>query len=80
MVGEIIAAGVGIVALFIVLIIAIIALAIFVFVFWIIMIVDAATRKFKNETDKIVWILIIVFLQILGAVIYYFVVKKPNKH
>ena len=45
-------------------------------IFWIWMIIDCAKRDFK---DKVVWILIIVFLHILGAVIYYFVVKRPAK-
>ena len=62
------------------LIILVIGIIIFLFIFWILMIIDAATRKFKNETEKIVWILIIIFLQILGAIIYYFIIKRSNKH
>lgn len=54
----------------------VLAAAIFSFVFWILMLVDCAQRSFKNETDKVVWILILVFLHALGAVIYYFAVKK----
>ena len=64
----------------ILLILLIIGLVVFFLVFRILMIIDAATRKFKNDTDKVVWILIIVFLQILGALIYYFVIKRRNKH
>ncbi|MFA5020041.1 MAG: PLDc N-terminal domain-containing protein [Candidatus Pacearchaeota archaeon] len=56
----------------------IIAGVVFLFVFWILMIVDCAKRKFKNDTDKIVWILVIVLAQVIGAVIYYFVVKRKN--
>jgi len=44
------------------------------FVFWIIMLVDSATRKFKSDTDKVVWILVIVLVGIIGALIYYFVI------
>lgn len=62
------------------LVIAIIALAIWAFIFWILMIVDCAQRKFRNDSDKIVWILVIIFTQIIGALIYYFIVKKKNKH
>lgn len=65
-----------IIASIILLILAIIALIIFISVFWIVMIVDCAKRNFKNENDKIVWILILIFLGILGAIIYYFVVKR----
>lgn len=58
----------------------VIVLAIFLTIFWILMIIDVAKRKFKNENDKIVWILIVILLYWLGAVIYYFVIKKGNKH
>ncbi|MEK6872488.1 MAG: PLDc N-terminal domain-containing protein [Nanoarchaeota archaeon] len=58
----------------------IIFLAVFLTVFWILMIIDVAKRKFKNENDKIVWILIVILLSWLGAIIYYFVVKRHNKH
>ena len=44
------------------------------------MIIDVAKRKFKNETDKIAWILIIIFTYVIGAIIYYFIIKRPNKH
>lgn len=57
-----------------------IVLAVFLTVFWVLMIIDIAKRKFKNENDKIIWILIVILLSWLGAVIYYFVIKKDNKH
>lgn len=72
--------GIGVTILVIFLSIAIIAFAIFLFIFWILMIIDCATRKFKDNMDKVVWMIVIVFLQILGAIIYYFVVKRNNKH
>ena len=71
--------GVGFTFLVILFAIAIIGFAIFLFVFWILMIVDCATRKFKNDIEKVVWILILIFVHILGAIIYYFVVKRQNK-
>jgi cytochrome bd-type quinol oxidase subunit 2 len=48
------------------------------FVFWIIMLVDSATRKFKEDSEKIVWVIVIVFTGIIGALIYYFVVYIKN--
>ena len=45
-------------------------------IFWIVMIVDCAKRNFKKDSEKIVWILVLVFLGVLGAIIYYFVVKR----
>lgn len=76
MVGELIALGVGVA----ILVLLLIAIAIWAFVFWILMIIDCATRKFKDSIEKVVWIIVIVFLHILGALIYYFVVKRQNKH
>ena len=70
----------GLIFLFVFLWILIAGLAIFALVFWILMIVDVAQRKFKNKNDSIMWILIIIFTGIIGALIYYFVVKKYNKH
>jgi len=75
MTGEFLVGGMVLMALFIFLIAS---LAIFLFVFWIWMIVDCATRKFKNDTDKIVWILVILFANLIGAVIYYFIVKRKK--
>lgn len=72
--------GIGITILVIFLAIAVIGLAIFLFIFWILMIIDCATRKFKDNMDKVVWMIVIVFLHILGAIIYYFVVKRKNIH
>ena len=49
------------------------------FVFWLWMLVDCLKRDFKKDYEKIVWVLVMIFLHLLGAVIYYFVVKIPNK-
>lgn len=50
----------------------------FVFIFWIWMIIDCLTRK-KFE-DKLVWILVLLFLNVLGAILYFFLVKsKKNR-
>jgi prolipoprotein diacylglyceryltransferase len=61
------------------LVLLIVAVVVLAFIFWIWMIVDCAKRSFKNENDKVVWILVIVLLQILGAIIYYFAVKISKK-
>lgn len=55
-------------------------LAIFAFVFWILMLVDCVKRKFKDDTEKIIWVLVVIFTYFVGALIYYFVVKdKSNR-
>lgn len=51
-----------------------------VFLFWLWMLIDCAKRDFPKPNDKVVWILVIIFIQIVGASIYYFMIKrKPNK-
>lgn len=69
----------GLILGFIFLIIAIIALAIFMFVFWILMIIDCAKRKFKSDSEKVIWILLLIFLSWIATIIYYFAVKAPNR-
>ncbi len=59
-----------------VIVLAAIALAVLLVVFWIWMIIDCAQRNFKKDNDKIVWILVIVLAGVIGAAIYYFVVKR----
>jgi prolipoprotein diacylglyceryltransferase len=56
----------------------ILAFVIFIFIFWIWMLLDAVQRKFKTDGEKIAWVLIIIFLHILGAIIYYFAVKNKD--
>ncbi len=43
------------------------------FVFWIWMLIHAATNRGLSDGEKIVWVLIVLFLHFLGALIYFFV-------
>jgi len=47
-------------------------------IFWIWMLIVAATRE-RSTGDKILWVIIIVFTHIIGALIYYFVRYAPLK-
>jgi hypothetical protein len=47
-------------------------------VFWAWMIVDCATNEPSQGNDKVVWILIIIFTNWIGALIYYFV-RRPQR-
>lgn len=69
----------GLAAFIIVGVLLVIAACVALFVFWIAMIIDCAKRKFKSDTEKVVWILLLIFLGILGAGIYYFAVKREDK-
>jgi hypothetical protein len=57
-----------------------IVLCVFLFccAFWIWMIIDCATKEPSEGNDKLVWIVIIVFTHIIGALIYYFV-RRPRR-
>jgi phospholipase D-like protein len=48
-------------------------LAALAFVFWIWMLVHAITNKGLSDVEKIVWVLVVLFLHFLGALIYFFV-------
>lgn len=47
-------------------------------VFWIWMLIDALTNTALDPTMKVVWALVIFFLHILGALVYFFVARKPR--
>jgi prolipoprotein diacylglyceryltransferase len=53
-------------------------LGILVLIFWIWMIVDAAKRNFREDWEKVVWIVVIVFGGWLGALVYFIVVRQYN--
>jgi len=46
--------------------------------FWIWMIIDCATKEKGN--DRIVWVIIVVFTNVLGAAIYFFVRYLPRRN
>lgn len=48
-------------------------------IFWLWMLIDCLKRDFKKDADKILWALAIFFLNILGAVLYFFIVKNADK-
>jgi ferric-dicitrate binding protein FerR (iron transport regulator) len=49
-------------------------------VFWFKMLLDALRRDFGDGSARIAWVLVIIFLHLLGALIYYFkVVYQPSE-
>ncbi len=57
----------------------IIILGILIAVFWVWMLIDCITRDFRDDMEKIVWILLMVFLGVIASIVYYFVVKRNDK-
>ncbi|MBW3011214.1 PLDc N-terminal domain-containing protein [Candidatus Woesearchaeota archaeon] len=62
-----------------ILMLVIVAIMIAAFVFWVLMLIDCVKRDFKGDNDKVVWILVLVFVGFIGALIYYFVIRRPAK-
>ncbi|MFA5337090.1 MAG: PLDc N-terminal domain-containing protein [Candidatus Omnitrophota bacterium] len=47
-------------------------------IFWIMMLVDCLQRKFENSTEKIIWVVVIIALSLLGAILYWAMVKNKK--
>tara|TARA_Y100000310_G_scaffold288474_1_gene314109 strand:- start:29 stop:286 length:258 start_codon:yes stop_codon:yes gene_type:complete len=41
-------------------------------VFWLAMLFNCLQRKFKTDIDKIAWVLVLVFVPVVGAFLYLF--------
>ena len=48
-------------------------LAIAGFAFWLWMLVHAITNKGLGDGEKIAWVLVIIFLPVLGCILYFFI-------
>lgn len=49
-------------------------------IFMVFMIIDCAKRKFKKDYEKVIWIVIMIFVGVIGQVVYYYIHgKKPEK-
>lgn len=44
----------------------------------VIALVDVIRSNFKGANDKIIWVLIILFLNVIGAVLYYFMGRSQR--
>ena len=47
-------------------------------IFWMWMIVDCALNEPPEGTNKVMWLVIIVFLSLIGAAMYY-IVRRPER-
>jgi hypothetical protein len=50
---------------------AAISLCCFIFCVW--MLIHAITNKGLRDVEKVVWVLVIIFLPLLGSIIYFFI-------
>ena len=56
-----------------------ILLALATSIFWVWMIIDCVTNASLDGTQKIVWLLVIIFLHFLGALIYFIVGRGSQR-
>jgi hypothetical protein len=59
------------------LVILLIILALVTSIFWIWMLIDCLTSS-KPTNEKVLWFLVIFFLHLLGAIIYFFVARGDH--
>ena len=55
-----------------------ILLSLVIFIWWITLLVDCSKRTFSNPSEKVLWLVILIFVNILGALLYYFMVKRKT--
>ena len=70
--------GVGISAFFILLILMAGLFIAALLAFWIWSLIDCATKETDVGNQKLVWILVIAFVGVVGAAVYYFV-RRPAR-
>lgn len=44
-------------------------------IFWLWMLIDAVINPALNGTEKIVWVLVVLFLHVLGAILYFLLAR-----
>lgn len=48
------------------------------FAFWVWMLVECATKEASTGNDKLIWVLVLLFTHLLGALLYFFV-RRPRR-
>ncbi len=46
------------------------------FGFWVYALIEIVSDEYKNDTDKIIWFLLVFFLPFIGTIIYYATGRK----
>lgn len=49
------------------------------FAFWLWMLIHAITNKGLPDGEKIVWVLVIIFLPFIGSIIYFFIGRPKGR-
>lgn len=67
----------GIIGPFEIILILLIAIPVFL-ILPLIALIDIIRSNFKDKNDKLIWVLILLFLGIIGAILYFIVGKKQK--
>lgn len=67
----------GVFGLFAFLVGAVLSLA--CFVFWLWMLIHAITNKGLAGAERVVWVLVIIFLPFIGSIIYFFIGRSQGR-
>ncbi|MEQ9307960.1 MAG: PLDc N-terminal domain-containing protein [Balneolaceae bacterium] len=59
--------------------IGLVALTIIALALWFFAIADIVKGSLAGDTNRILWLLIVIFFPILGALLYLFIGKKPHR-
>lgn len=49
------------------------------FILWAWALIDLLKSDFKNSTNKLIWLLVVVFLYAFGALLYFFIGRQQKK-
>lgn len=66
----------GLFGLLIAIVGGIISLALFIF--WVVMLIHALTNRALQGIEKLIWVVVIIFLPVIGSLIYFFVGRKQG--
>ncbi|HLQ27700.1 MAG TPA: PLD nuclease N-terminal domain-containing protein [Ktedonobacteraceae bacterium] len=53
-------------------------IAVFATIFWAWVLIDCITKEPSEGNDRIVWLLVILFVPLIGSLLYYFV-RRPER-
>lgn len=48
----------------------------FWFILWLLALVDVLRNNFKGQNEKLIWVLVVIFIPFLGPILYFFVGRK----
>lgn len=55
-----------------------VGLGLMAFAFWVWMLVECATKEASTGNDKLIWVLVLLFTHLLGALLYFFI-RRPRR-